>query len=509
MSLISGVISAVDIIGAILMIAFAFMSLRLAMRLVRREPHNIIHAYLMWICIAMAVFAVSRSAVHIIRQSLDLVGNAGAWQFIGPYSGAVNTFTLIVVGAVTLFFEYTWSIYRQILSDKQILQATRGELMDLNENLERRVDERTRALADSERKYREVFEVSRDMILLSDLEGRIFALNPAGYEILGGAADVSAAHIEYCQDFLFRGKDDWKKIVTVIRRRQWLPDMEFDMVNARGEKRRILLSASLVPGPRNDEGRIYFLIKDIEKRRMIKEQMARADKLASIGELSAGIAHEINNPLGIILGYAQLMLREESIPSQRSEDLKTIERHVRTCKVIVEDLLNFARVSPAKKEMNDIHGLIDDVIKFTYYDSGFDRVVIEKDYDPDVKPLFIDEKKIKQVFVNLIVNAKYAMGEKGSIKISTCLNEPDKRVEVRVSDTGCGISEQDMLKIFDPFFTTKPTGVGTGLGLSVSYGIVKNHGGDIQVKSEPGAGAVFTVLLPLEPHHEHIIGWEK
>lgn len=499
MTLISALITAVDIIGAILMIVFAFMSLLLAVRLVKREPNNMILAYLMWVCLALSVFAVSRSAVHIVKQAFALVGYAEAWRVISPYSGAINTFTMIVLGSVTLFFQYTWKIHRQTLTDKQALQTTREELMDLNVNLERRVAERTRALAESERKYREVFEVSRDMILISDLEGRIFALNPAGYEILGGGMDVSAARLEYCQDFLFCGKDDWKKIVTVIGRHQWLADTEFDMVNVRGEKRRVLLSASLVTGAQRDAGRIYFLIKDIQKRSMIKEQMARADKLASIGELSAGIAHEINNPLGIILGYAQLMLREESPSSRRSEDLRIIERHVRTCKVIVEDLLNFARVSPAKKEMIDIHHLIDEVIQFAHHHSGLDRIVIEKDYDPDVKPLFIDEKKMKQVFVNLIVNAKYAMGDEGTIKISTRLNEPDKRVDVLISDTGCGISEQDLPRIFDPFFTTKPTGEGTGLGLSVSYGIVRKHGGDIQVESEPGGGAVFIVSLPLLP----------
>ena len=230
-----------------------------------------------------------------------------------------------------------------------------------------------------------------------------------------------------------------------------------------------------------------------------EKQMAQADRLASIGQLSAGIAHEINNPLGIILGYAQLLMRGEEKESQRYEDLKTIEKHVRNCKAIVEDLLNFARSSSTKKEMIHIHETIDEVLDFIQHHSKLGETAIQRDYDPDVPPLLADEKKIKQVLINLVMNARHAVETEGTISLATRYDAVRGEVAIAVADTGYGIERKNLPRIFDPFFTTKPTGEGTGLGLSVSYGIIKNHGGDIEVESAPGNGTTFTIRLPAAP----------
>jgi signal transduction histidine kinase len=225
--------------------------------------------------------------------------------------------------------------------------------------------------------------------------------------------------------------------------------------------------------------------------------MAQADKLASIGQLSAGIAHEINNPLGIILGYTQLLIRDEPLQTERYGDLKTIEKHTKYCKLIVEDLLSFARSSNPEKEMIKIHEVIDDVLNFIQHHSESNHIEIIRNYDSSVPPIRMDEKKIKQVFMNLMMNAQHAVGEKGTILLSTTFKAAAGLVSINITDTGYGINKRDLSRIFDPFFTTKPTGEGTGLGLSVSYGIIKNHGGDITVESKPGKGSTFSVILPV------------
>ena len=230
---------------------------------------------------------------------------------------------------------------------------------------------------------------------------------------------------------------------------------------------------------------------------MIREQMAQADRLASIGQLSSGIAHEINNPLGVILGYAQLMLRNEPESSDRRRDLKTIEKHVRHCKTIVEDLLNFARRSEPKKEKVDIHKTIDDVLGFIRQHSGSNRIDFLTDYDRRIPAMVLDEKKIKQVLINLLMNARHAVGDAGEIRVATAYSPSSRQATIQVADNGYGIEARHLQHIFDPFFTTKPTGEGTGLGLSVSYGIVKKHGGEILVESKPGEGSTFTVVLPV------------
>jgi len=228
-----------------------------------------------------------------------------------------------------------------------------------------------------------------------------------------------------------------------------------------------------------------------------EKQMAHADRLASIGQLSSGIAHEINNPLGIIQGYTQLLLRGESEGSQRHNDLSTILKHAKNCKTIVEDLLNFARRSKPTAEDVDIHHLIDDALVFLEHRSKKADIDIQKQYAADLPRLRVDEKKIKQVLVNLVMNARHAVGEKGRIAIATTWETQNSRAWITVRDNGYGIDPKHLKRIFDPFFTTKPTGEGTGLGLAVSYGIIKSHGGDIEVESDPAGGTEFRVMLPM------------
>ena len=244
-----------------------------------------------------------------------------------------------------------------------------------------------------------------------------------------------------------------------------------------------------------------YSFKDTEQKKLMENQMAQADKLASMGQLSAGIAHEMNNPLGIILGYTQLLLRDEDPEAERYKDLKTIEKHVKSCKSIVEDLLSFSRSSKRERETINIHEAIDDVLNFIVQHSDLDKVEIIRDYDKNVQPSLLNERKIKQVFMNLIMNAKHAVGKTGTIKVVTGLNKSAKQFYIQVTDTGYGIEKKNLSRIFDPFFTTKPSGEGTGLGLSVSYGIIKNHSGEILVESKRGKGSTFTVVLPVNSQH--------
>lgn len=485
----------VDVVGSVCMILLAFLCLRLALRLKLLAPTNIIWTYLLWVCYALSIFAVSRSAGHIIKQLLLMTGHKAVWAQISPYSGAVNSFTFMVVGAVTLFFERSWQIYQQILKDKQALQVAHAQLLDLNQNLESRVAERTTALTISETKYRRIFEGSRDMIAVVDGEGRILDLNPAGKALLAVSDSQNTLESLEFHRYLAR-KRDWKELLSALKGDGAVSSLEMDLALPDGGSRRTLLSGSLAEGPGGEGVAIHLLIKDVEQQRRMREQMAQAEKLASIGELSAGIAHEINNPLGIILGYTQLMIRSEDGDTERLHDLKTIEKHVRHCKGIVGDLLKFARTSPAKRQLADIHALIDDVLHFVQYQGDLAQIKIIKEYDDRIEPLCIDTKKIKQVLINLIMNAKHAMGTVGTLTLSTRLDPSGDYLILDIGDTGCGIDAKDLARIFDPFYTTKSTDEGTGLGLSVSYGIIKNHGGNIHVASRAGKGATFTVSLP-------------
>jgi PAS domain S-box-containing protein len=452
-----------------------------------------------WVSVALCVFAVSRSLGHIIKQILFISGGESLWTQLQPYSGAINSLAFMVVGAVTLFFERTWTIYQGIIKDRRALGQAHQELLFLNQNLERLVNERSMALNCSEHKYRRIFEASKDMILSTTRQGDILDLNPSGFKLLGlnGYDDICSLKLPG----YFKNRSDWQRLLDQIEQQGFAPSTEIDLKITDSNIRRVMLSASLAQEVNGPGHTIHFLVKDIEQQRRMRAQLAQADKLASIGELSSGIAHEINNPLGIILGFTQLMIRDQKEDHHLHADLKTIEKHTRHCKSIVEDLLNFARTSKPKKELCDIHGIINDVIHFIEQHTNSTRVKIFKEFDESVGLLLLDQKNIKQVLINLIMNARYAVGINGLITVKTKSDPLFDDVIIQVIDNGKGIEKKNLGRIFDPFFSTKPTGEGTGLGLSVSYGIIHNHGGHIDAESEPGKGSVFTLKLPMPKQH--------
>jgi two-component system NtrC family sensor kinase len=489
-----------DMVGSVLMIVFSFLSLLLAHELKSRDPNNVIWTYLLWVCSGLALFAVSRAAGHILKETLLWSGQEAVWRNIQPVSGAINTLSFMVVASVTLFFEQIWKVYRQISNDKQALHSAHSELLYLNQNLEKMVVERTRALTRSEHKYRRIFEDSQDMILITRDDGSIVDLNPAGHTMLRLEEGEAAGRGLRFQDF-FLDQSHWETLKETINSRGSVSNFEVNLKNKDGTKTRSLISGSMVRNPETADT-YNFLVKDIQEQRLAEQQMIQADKLASIGQLSAGVAHEINNPLGIILGYTQLLLKNGDRGEGRYDDLKTIEKHARNCKSIVENLLNFARESEPAREKTHVHDIIEEVLDFMKQHSDLQTLKIVKDYDPAGPLMELDAKKLKQVFINLVMNAEYAVGQKGTIKIKTRLDRQQNQVSIRVSDTGHGIKEEDLPRIFDPFFTTKATGEGTGLGLSVSYGIIRNHGGDISVESESGKGSTFVVTLPVTANDE-------
>lgn len=485
----------VNLLGASLLILFSFLSLHLAKRLKSQDQNNVIWTYLVWMCYGLTVFSVSRSIGHIGKPFLLSTGHQELWKALRPYSGALNTLSFAVVASITLFFERSWKIYQQILKDKHSLQETHEKLLFLNRNLEDLITERTRELRVSERKYRRIFEVSRDMIAVVKEGDTIAALNPAGANLLGlpGHEAPEEAHFS---DFLEQ-PHAWSELRDTLHRQGYIADTEVRLKRHNGTHLSALLSGA---AERSGEGAIdtiHFLIKDISQRKAMEQQLLQADKLASIGQLAAGIAHEINNPLAMILGYTQLLLRAETEETQRYADLKIVEKHARNCKTIVEDLLSFSRSTPTRQEVGHPHKAIEGVLSVVQHHFALDDIRIEKQLDGRIPEMILDLEKIKQVFMNLIMNAKQAIGKKGTIRLQSTYDTHAQQVLIRVRDTGCGIEPQNLSRIFDPFFTTKPTGEGTGLGLSVSYGIVQNHGGQILVESEVGVGTTFTVVLPI------------
>lgn len=255
------------------------------------------------------------------------------------------------------------------------------------------------------------------------------------------------------------------------------------------------------------------LKKRMEDLKTLQDRMVQSQKLESLGQLAAGVAHELNTPLGIVLGYTQLMLQDFAPDSEYHEWLEIQQKHLRICKRIVSDLLRFARTTETDKKPLNLNEVLDQVLTVVEHTFGLERISLERRFAEDLPLVFGDQEKLQQVFLNLLNNAHDAIGSHGRVSVATWHDAEMDEAVVSIADTGCGIPAEVMGRIFDPFFTTKPVGKGTGLGLSVTFGIMKDHGGAIEVTSSAQSaeerpfpvgvdaaprGSVFTLHFPVD-----------
>ncbi len=242
-----------------------------------------------------------------------------------------------------------------------------------------------------------------------------------------------------------------------------------------------------------------------QELQQVQDQLIRAGKMAALGELAAGVAHEINNPLTGVLTFSSLMLKKVDENHPWRKDLENIVQQTTRCRNIVKGLLDFARQRKPDMKEWDIHTLIDRTVTLVENQARFQNIKIVKQFKKDIGMLFVDGDQIQQVFMNIIINAADAMaGDGGTLTIKT--NVKNGMAEVSFTDSGCGVAKEHLSKLFDPFFTTKETGKGTGLGLAISYGIIQSHGGDIAVESEVGRGSTFRIRIPIEKKNGELGG---
>jgi PAS domain S-box-containing protein len=349
-------------------------------------------------------------------------------------------------------------------------------------------------LTASETKYRQLFEASRDPILIWDVTGHILDINAAGLQLLGFKDRYGARQSGRALD-LFQDPADGRRLLQMVDRDGFVKESEIELVSQQGGRIDALLTVNRTTCE-NETPCYEVYIRDITLRKRMEKQMARTEKMASIGQLAAGVAHEINNPLSVISCYSNLIEKSGDATDQIREDLEKVKKHTLNCKRIVDSLLNFARVSETHRREADVHAGLESVLAIIEKQVGKRQIEIQRSYASSLPPVSIDEDKMAQVYMNILLNAVQAIDDQGTVSITTAYDPQSDTVRIAFADTGTGIASAHIDKIFDPFYTTKKDEEGTGLGLSVSYGIVHEHEGDIRVESQPGRGSVFTIMLP-------------
>lgn len=254
---------------------------------------------------------------------------------------------------------------------------------------------------------------------------------------------------------------------------------------------------SLFPAKYGDSEVCVFVMKDITEIINLRNKLYHSYKIASLGLLVSGVAHEINNPLTGILGFTELLNMKTTDEAVKRE-LQKIYKAAERCKHVVESLMCFSRQQAPHRTLEHINSIIDKTVELRSYWLRRNDVELVKEYG-NVPLSYLDSQQLQQVILNMIMNAEDAIAEagtKGRIAVTTGYDKDKDRILIRISDNGAGIPEENLPKVFDPFFTTKPVNKGTGLGLSISYGIISEHGGDVRVESREGEGTTFIIELP-------------
>ena len=406
----------------------------------------------------------------------------------------------------------------------EVYQAASGdEIQELTHNfnlMALSLNENIVGLHDTEKRLRQqgqllqtILDTTPDFVSLQDCHSVYQSVNKSFCAIVGKREEDIIGKTDFDLFFEDMAEKNRRENLEIIKTGNPLKNQE-EMPTIEGKK-----WFHVVKIPVHDpDGNVIGILwsgRDITEFKEIQTRLVLFQKMESIGQLAAGVAHEINTPLGIILGYAQLLMEDVPQDGDIYNDLKTIERQSKICRRIMADLLRFSRHTESTESITtplDVNQSIKEVVSIVEHTYKLDRVEIERDYYPNLPAFRGNKEKIRQVFVNILNNAFYAIGTDGTIRIKTNFDNENDEILISVADTGIGIPPEKIDRIFDPFYTTKPVGKGTGLGLSITFGILQEHGGRIEVESPPSStgdiegkdakGTVFIIHLPFSKDKE-------
>jgi len=380
----------------------------------------------------------------------------------------------------------------EIASCQVVANASANALRNAMLHDEMRAEVRRRR--ESSEKLQNILDHSPDLIGSLDGGGRISEFSRGGESLLGLARDEAVGH--RVEEF-FPEPEAQARFGRLLRSGEPLRNFETSVRHRDGGLRDALVAASPL---RDESGAPYgavVIVQNITELKAARGHLVQAEKLTALGEVVSGVAHELNNPLAGVLGYAQLLMRGPMEGRQQRAVERILDSAMR-CQKIVQNLLAFSRRYPSEKKYLGLNGLVEKTLDLKEYDLKVNRIRVVRNLQEDLPRTMLDFNQTQQVLLNLINNAQQAMtSHRGEGALTIMTRDIGGMIQLRIIDDGPGIPRENLPRIFDPFFTTKPVGEGTGLGLSISYGIVRDHGGRIWAESEPGRGTTMVVELPV------------
>jgi len=377
--------------------------------------------------------------------------------------------------------------------------ALKSKLKQYTRNLEVLVREANLELERAYQFRENIIENSPDAIVCIRKGGEIIIWNSAAEKLLGYTKGEVIGRMNIIDVYPPGGA---KEIMKYLRSDDFggpgtLQKREMLVIHKSRKEIPVYISAAILYENGKEAGSVG-IFTDLREKRKLEKQLMRSEKLSSLGKLSAGIAHEINQPLTGVLTFAHLLAKKFKDDEKTRKDLEIIVRETTRIRGIVQGILDFAREMPMQKKPRRVEEVLEQTLQIVVNQQRFFGIALVRDYDPSVPDVVIDANLIEQVFMNVILNALEAMAGSGTLTVK--IQQVNGMLEISFEDTGCGMPEEIQDKIFDPFFTTKDSteGMGMGLGLAVSYGIIKNHNGDIVVNSQLGKGTTFILRLPLD-----------
>ncbi len=341
-----------------------------------------------------------------------------------------------------------------------------------------------------------VFESAPVGMVITDDEGRILRCNRAFEQIVGYKENELSgntfAQFTHPHDLA----ENLRLFKELVGKERDHFAMEKRYVLRDGAAAWVHLTAFSLPNV-DDNFQCLAIVEDVTERKLTEENINETSRLVSIGELAAGVAHELNNPLTSVMGFSQLLM-DEQLPQQIHEDLQRVYSEAQRAAKIVQNLLSFARRSEPEKQYLDLRPILESAVEIKSYDFKVNNINVNTQLSPDLPRSMVDQQQLLQLVLNILTNAEQAMTEtSGGGELTLAAIRAGDKIRISIADDGPGIKPENVNKIFDPFFTTKGVGNGTGLGLSIAYGLVRQHGGDVWVESELGQGTTFHLELPI------------